>query len=51
MNSDEKLYSTKEAAQFLSVSVITLKRWKKSGKLVPKEIGIIQRQNWYKRGD
>ena len=40
MSDDQKLYSTKQAAQFLGVSVITLKRWKKSGKLVPKEIGI-----------
>ena len=40
MSDEEKLYSTKEAAKFLGVSVITLKRWKKSGKLVPKKIGI-----------
>lgn len=31
----EKLYSTKEAAKFLGVSVRTLKYWRKSGKLVP----------------
>lgn len=33
--SDQKLYSTKEAAKFLGVSVRTLKYWRKNGKLVP----------------
>ena len=31
----EKLFSTKEAADFLHVSIRTLKRWRASGKLVP----------------
>ena len=33
--SDEKLYSTKQAAKFIGVSVRTLKYWRKNGKLVP----------------
>ena len=33
--SDQQLYSTKQAAKFLGVSVRTLKYWRKSGKLVP----------------
>lgn len=37
--SDEKFYTIKEAAKFLGVSVRTLKRWKKSGKLVPEKMG------------
>ena len=37
---DEKqdLLTTKQAAEFLGVSVRTLKRWRKSGKLVPDTI-------------
>ena len=35
MSDDQKLYSTKQAAKFLGVSVRTLKYWRKSGKLVP----------------
>ena len=33
-----KLYSTKEFAELAGVSIRTLKRWRKSGKLVPKTI-------------
>lgn len=40
--SDEKLYSTKDAAKFLGASIRTLKRWRKSGKLVPEIKGDIQ---------
>ena len=39
MSDDQKLYSTKQAAKFLGVSVRTLKRWKNSGKLVPEKMG------------
>ena len=35
MSDDQKLYSTKQAAKFLGVSVRTLRYWRKSGKLVP----------------
>ena len=37
MSDDQKLYSTKQAAKFLGVSVRTLKYWRKSGKLVPEK--------------
>ena len=45
MNNDNKpndktqeTFNIKEAAKFLGVSVVTLKRWRKSGKLVPDTI-------------
>lgn len=38
-----KMYTTKEAAEFLGVSVRTIRRWLKSGKLVPEKKGDIGR--------
>ena len=35
----DKLFSTKEAADFLHVSIKTIKRWRKSGQLVPYKTG------------
>ena len=34
-----KLFKTNEAAKFLGVSVKTIKRWRKSGKLIPTQTG------------
>lgn len=36
---DEKFYSRREAAKFLKISIDTLKRLRKSGKLVPEKFG------------
>ena len=49
---DEKqeLFNTQEAAKFLGVSVRTLKRWRKSGKLVPDTISQTFLQEPHKRG-
>lgn len=41
-----KLFSTAEAAKFLGVSVKTLRRWKKSGVLVPEKMGHKGRGKW-----
>lgn len=41
-----KLFTTAEAAKFLGVSVKTLRRWKKSGVLVPEKMGHKGRGKW-----
>ena len=51
MSDDQKLYTIKEAAQFLGVSVRTLKRWRKSGKLVPEIKGDNGRRGGRGKGD
>ena len=58
MNKDNKpetktqaLFDTKQAAKFLGVSVRTLKRWQKSGKLVPEKKGDNGRRGGRGKGD
>ena len=46
----QETFNIKEAAKFLGVSVVTLKRWRKSGKLVPDTISQTFLQEPHKRG-
>lgn len=46
-----KHYTTKEAADFLGVSIRTLKRWRKSGKLVPEKKGDTGKRGGRGKGD
>ena len=49
-NETQELFDINEAAKFLGVSVRTLKRWRKSGKLVPDTISQRFLQEPHKRG-
>ena len=46
----QETFNIKEAAKFLGVSVRTLKRWRKSGKLIPDTISQRFLQESHKRG-
>ena len=49
-NETQESFDINEAAKFLGVSVRTLKRWRKSGKLIPDTISQRFLQESHKRG-